>query len=222
MVKVALLAIGIAAGLPSLTLGAAAAAMWHPWLILAGAPVWAAVEHRRRRDLRPGPDDEAAFLRSLAAELDGGASLRVALAVAADRAPRLDLAEAARLATAGLPAERVAASVEAALPVNGRLTSAAWLLAASSGAPAAAVAQSLAVLAADEGALRRERRALTAQARASAWVVGALPAVLLAAMVAGGRLSVSDPSLTPVLVVGLGLQVAGVAAVVWMLRRADR
>jgi Flp pilus assembly protein TadB len=222
MVKVTVLAIGVAAGLPPITLGLAAAVMWQPFLILAGAPAWAVVEHRRRRSLRPGPDDEAVFLRSFAAELDGGASLRSALAVATDRAPRLDMAAAARMATAGLPAERVAASIEASLPVNGRLASAAWLLAASSGAPAAAVTQSLAVLAAEEGALRRERRALTAQARASAWVVGALPAVLLAVMLGGGRLSVADPALAPVLVAGLGLQIAGVAVVVWMLRRADR
>lgn len=220
--KVAVVAIGIAAGLPPVAIGVAAAAMWQPWLVLLGAPAWAVVQRRRGAAVRPDADDEALFLRSLAAELTGGASLRTALAAAAGRAPRLDLTMASRMAAAGLPAERVAGVLDGALPVNGRLASAAWLLAARSGGPAAAVAQSLAVLAAEEGALRRERRALTAQARASAWVVASLPVILLVAMVAGGRLFPADPALAPVLVVGLTLQAAGVACVAWMLRRADR
>jgi Flp pilus assembly protein TadB len=110
-----------------------------------------------------------------------------------------------------------------ALPVNGRMTAAAWLLAAESGGPAAAVMQSLAVRAAREGELIRERRALTAQARASAWVVAGLPAVLLVGAVGSGRLDTTgDPALGFIVALGVGLQALGVVVVVAMVRRAER
>ena len=73
----------------------------------------------------------------------------------------------------------------AALPVNGRLAAAAFRLAAVTGGRVAALFHTLAARAAEVGRLNRERRALTAQARASAWVVGGVPLALLAA--AGGR-----------------------------------
>lgn len=206
--------------MPSVAL--AGAAMWQPWLILGGAPLWAVLHRRRSISKLPGPDDEARFLRALASELNGGASLRTALAVSADHSPRLDLGLASRLAASGLSGDRVAEALGNALPVNGRLAGAAWLLASRSGGPAASVMQTLAALAADEGALHRERRSLTAQARASAWVVAALPPLLLLVLIGGGRLELSDPALVPIVAVGLALQGAGVAAVVWMLRKAER
>lgn len=215
-------ALALVAGIPVTVVAAAVVVVWNPMVALAAVPVWVWWEHRRRRRALPDPDDEAAFLRSLAAELSGGASLRSALVVAAGRVPRLDLSSVSRMAAVGMPAESVSAALGDALPANGRLASAAWLLAARSGGPAADVAQSLAVRAADEGALRRERRALTAQARASAWVVTALPALLVLAMLVTGRLaSGSEPALVPILAVGFGLQACGVAVVWWMLRRAD-
>lgn len=222
MLRVAVLCLAIGSGLPLPAVAVMAAALWQPMLLLVAIPCWLLLHRHRQRAEWPDADDEARFLRSLASELAGGASLRGALAVAADRAPRLELDSAARMATSGLPAHRVADSLAASLPVNGRLAGAAWLLAARSGGPAVAVAHDLAALAAEEGALRRERRSLTAQARASAWVVAALPAVLLAAMFGGGRLSVDDPALVPILAIGLTLQAAGVAVVVWMLRRAEQ
>jgi len=63
--------------------------------------------------------------------------------------------------------------------VNGRLAAAAFRLASSTGGKVAGLFHSLAARAADVGRLERERRALTAQARASAWVVGSLPVAVL-------------------------------------------
>lgn len=223
MVTVALVALAVAAGSPIGLVALGWLALEHPAMALAGIGALAVPGWLRRRRARPGPDDEAAFLLALAGELSGGAALRTALVAAAQRAPRLELAPAARAAAAGLPAPTVARLLRAALPANGRIASASFELAAESGGPAATVMQSLALRAARDGELQRERRSLTAQARASAWVVAGLPAVLLAGTVASGRLdSGGDPLLGAIVAVGVGLQAAGVTVVAAMLRSADR
>lgn len=220
MLRAVLGAIAMLSGVPLPVLGAVWLATSLPIPGVAVIAAWAWVARRRAGATRPGPDDEAAMLHGLAAEMAGGAAPRAALAAAAGRAPRLDLSRAVRLAEAGMPAERVAPALAAALPVNGRLVAGAWLLSARSGGPAVGVFHSLALRSAEEGALRRERRALTAQARASAWVVAGLPVVLLAVMALTGRLGLGDPALAGVVVVGVALQAAGVGAVVLMLRGA--
>lgn len=214
-------AIGMAGGVPIRAVGAGMVMAWQPLLGIAGLTVWALREKHRRQRGAPGPDDEAAFLQGLAAELAAGSPPRAALVSAASRAPTLDLRTAVRLAAAGLDSERVAAALRRALPTHGRLAAAAWTLNATAGGPAATLFAVLAVRAADDGALIRDRRALTAQARASAWVVAGLPMVLLAGMFATGRLSSnSDPAMGLILVAGIGLQAAGVAVVWSMLRRS--
>jgi Flp pilus assembly protein TadB len=223
VVTVVLAALGIAAGVPTALVAVGWAAATRPALALAGIAGYAGFAAWRGRRARPGPDDEAGFLQTLSAELTGGASLRSALVAAAERTDRLPLQGAARAAAAGLAAPRVAGLLGTALPVNGRMTAAAWLLAAESGGPAAAVMQSLAVRAAREGELIRERRSLTAQARASAWVVAGLPAALLLGTIVSGRLDAAgDPALGLVVTVGVTLQAIGVAVVVAMVRRAER
>lgn len=220
MLKAVLAALALAAGTPA----ALVAIVWLittiPLLGVAGAGMWLVVARRRRRALVPGPDDEAVLLHGLASEMASGAAPRAALVAAARRVPVLDLSRAVRLASVGMPAERVAPALQAALPVNGRLVAGAWLLAARSGGPATGMFHALALRSAEEGELRRERRALTSQARASAWVVAGLPLVLVAAMAATGRLDLADPAVAGVLGVGTALQVAGVAVVVMMLRTA--
>lgn len=223
MVTVVLVAAGLAAGIPLLLVGLGWLAAVHPAAALGSIVAYSTFVAWRRRRARPGPDDEAAFLQTLSAELTAGASLRAALAAAAARSERLPLQPAARAASAGLPAPVVARLLAEALPANGRITGASWLLAAESGGPAAAVMQSLAVRAAREGELQRERRSLTAQARASAWVVAGLPAVLLLGTVASGRLDAGgDPALAAVVAVGVSLQALGMAVAVAMVRRAER
>ncbi|MEK7253093.1 MAG: type II secretion system F family protein [Actinomycetota bacterium] len=219
----ALAALGIVAGVPIPLVAAGWAAAAHPTMALAGIVGYCGWLVWRKRRSRSGPDDEAGFLQSLSAELTGGASLRSALVAAADRTDRLPLHDAARAAAVGMPTSRVAVLLGSALPVNGRMTAAAWLLAAESGGPAASVIQSLAVRAARQGELIRERRSLTAQARASAWVVAGLPAILLLGTVVSGRLDADgDPALGFIVFVGVTLQAMGVAVVVAMVRRADR
>ena len=220
MLSALLLAMAVAAGAPLPVLGLASLAMWQPLWLLAAAGVWALVARRRRRGRRAGPGDEAVFLRGLAAELDAGASLRTAVAAAAGRAPALDLSRACRLAEAGLPAERVGEALQAALPGNGRLAAAAFRLASTTGGRVAALFHALAARASELGRLGRERRALTAQARASAWVVGGAPVALLLLLTATGRMGplLAAPAGVAVLAVGLALEGAGVA-VVWLMTR---
>ena len=220
MLSAVVLALALAAGAPSPVLGVAVLAMWQPLWLLAFAAVWAVVAHRRRRLTRAGPADEGGFLQGLAAELDAGASLRAAVVAASTRAPALDLAWACRLADAGLPAEQVGEALQIALPVNGRLAAAAFRLAAATGGRVAALFHTLAARAAEVGRLNRERRALTAQARASAWVVGGVPVALLLLLTLTGRTGrrLADPAGGVVLAVGLALEAAGVA-VVWLMVR---
>lgn len=216
-------ALALAGSVPPVLVAAGWVAATHPPLALLVAAGYAVLMWRRRRKDRPGPDDEAALLRTLAAELAAGASLRSALVAAVARTPRLPLGPAGRAAEAGLPASTVAVRLRAGLPLNGRVVAAAWLLAAESGGPAVGLMSALAVRAAREGELARERGALTAQARASAVVVAGLPGLLLGGMAISGRLTVGDdPVLAVVLVVGLALQAAGLGVVVAMVRRAGR
>lgn len=215
MVTPVLLALALVAGWPLVVVVAAAGVTVAPLLTFVIVLVAAGVHRWRHRRALPGPDAEAGFLHGVATELSGGASLRAALAAAPPGG--LEVGPAARAAVAGISAPRVAGMLREALPVNGRMAAAAWLLAAESGGPAAAVFQVLAVRAAREGELIRERRSLTAQARASAWVVAGLPVVLLVGTLVSGRLDPSDPMVAMVLVVGLSLQGAGIAVVVAMV-----
>lgn len=213
--------VALGVGLPTGLVVVGLAAALQPVLAIVALAGWAVSERVRRRSDVPGADDAAAFLMGVAAELAAGSPPRASLVAAASRAPRLDLRSAVRLASAGMGSDRIAAELESCLPIHGRLAAAAWSLTATSGGPAASVFEVLAVRAAEEGSLIRERRVLTAQARASAWVVAGLPVLLLVGMLASGRLRIgSDPALTVVLVAGIGLQVLGVAVVWSMLRRA--
>jgi len=222
VLSAAILSLSIAAGAPLVVVAVAALAFWRPLWLLAAAGLWALLARRGRR--RAGPGDEADFLQGLAAELGAGAALRSAVVAAAARAPALDLGRACRLAGAGLPAEQVGAALQTALPVNGRLAAAAFRLAAATGGKVAGLFHSLAARAADVGRLERERRALTAQARASAWVVGSLPLAVLLMLVATGRAGtlLGDAVGPFVLALGLGLEAAGVTVVWLMVRRAGR
>jgi tight adherence protein B len=226
MLLAVLLAGAIVAGSHPVVIAVGASAALHPGGFLAAAAVWAVV-HRRRSAaaVRAQPGDEVAFLHALASELRSGSSLRSAVDAAAAGAPRLPLQQAARLATAGLPASQVAGAVAAALPVNGRLVGAALALTAATGARAADVFEALALRAAEAGELERERRAGTAQARLSALVVGLAPFGFAIVMLVGGRGSVlieAGPVGIIVLAVGFGLQLAGLGIVWWMLQGAAR
>jgi tight adherence protein B len=217
------LALAVALGAPIPVIAAVALALAQPVWFLVVAAGWGIVA--RRKGTGPSPEDEAAFLHGLAAELTAGASIRAAVVAAAARSPGLDLVPAARLCAAGLPAVEIGEQIGRALPVNGKATAAAFRLAAATGGRVATVVQSLAVRADEVGRLAGERRALTAQARLSAWIVGGGPAALvLFGVVSGLGPDLDDlgPAGPPVLAGGLALIGAG-ALVVWlMVRRAGR
>lgn len=193
------------------------AALQHPGVSLAVITIWVVVS-RLRSGGQTTPDEEALLLDRLVGELEGGTSPRAALLAIGRRGGVIRLDATTRMVSAGLPAQTIARSLREALPFNGRLTAAAWALAGDMGAPAAPVMGLLARRAAERGRLDRERRALTAQARATAWLIAGLPLAVLVGLAVTGRIS-PGPTLSVVLV-GCALQVAGLAIVVLMMRRA--
>ena len=199
-------------------LAAAVLAVRRPVLGLAAVAVWVTVS-RLRAAPSSGPDDEAATLERIVAELRGGASPRAALVRVASASPPVELAPAARAAEAGLSAGHVAPRLAECLPRNGRLTAAAWALASEAGAPAGPVMSLLARRAAARGRLDRERRALTAQARATAWLIGGVPLAVCAVLALTGRIGAGPAA--PILAAGIALQFAGLAVVALMIRRAS-
>ena len=201
--------------------GILAFAYLSPSGFLAAAGGWGVFHAiQRGRARRRLPAAEADFLRGVAGEIEAGASIRQAVVAAADRADVLDLTPVVRLAAAGRPVAEVSTALQQALPLNGRLAGAAYHLVVETGARASAVFAGLAVRAADVGELARERRALSAQARFSAWLVGGLPVVATIALMVLGR----GPDLAgaggPMTFVGVGLVSIGGLTVWMMVRRS--
>lgn len=199
--------------------GILAFAYLSPAGFLTAAGSWGAFQAvQRSRARRALPGAEADFLRGVAAEVEAGASIRQAVVAAADRAPTLGLDGVVRLAAAGRPAPEVADGLARALPINGRLAAAAYRLVAETGASASAVFAGLAVRAAGAGDMAREGRALTAQARLSAWLVGGLPVVAIAALSLAGR--GPDPAGAGGLLIAAGVGLIAVGGVVvWLMVR---
>ena len=219
MLMAVLVAMALVRGPHPAWAGILAFAYLSPAGFLAAAGSWGvlqAVQRSRARRERPGA--EADFLRGMAAEIDAGASIRQAVAAAADRAPTLQLDGVVRLAEAGRPAPEVAAGLADALPLNGRLAAAAYQLVVETGARASAVFAGLAVRAAGAGDLARERRALTAQTRLSAWLVGGLPVAAIAALSLAGRGPDPAGAGGPLIAGGVGLIAVG-GVVVWLMVR---
>lgn len=219
----AILAVAIAAGAHPAVVALAAASVIEPRLVIAVIIGWAAFSMIRRPQRRDA-EGEAAFLRAVDAELRAGATLRVALADAA-HASTLGLATAGRLARAGMPMVHVGDELRRCLPVNGAAAAAAVELSGWSGASVASVFETLAERAADTAELRREQRVATIQARLSAWIVGLAPLVFTGVVLAGGGASALGRAGTAgyaVMAVGVALEVAGIATVMLILRRATR
>ena len=218
-------AMALVAGAHPIWVAAAALAVISPRWFLVAVAAWAVYSWNERRRVAAGPDDEAALLRALSAELRSGASLRSALAEAATSVPSLDLAASVRVAAAGMPMDLVADDLEETLPENGRLVAAAFRLSSWSGARVAAVFENLASRAAEAADLSRERNAATVQARLSAVIVGVAPLAISLLLFATGRVSIPEGvGVVGVVVVGLGLalEVTGLAIVGVIIRRESR
>ena len=183
----------------------------------------AAIRSRRASDRTSQPELVAAFLRSVAAELRAGRSLRVALIDSARLDPRLGLSRIVRVAAAGRPMEQVADEMSTCPGMAGIAT--ALRVAAMTGGSAVPVFESLAVDAADEAALVRERRELTVQARLSIAVVAGFPIAVLGYQISSGQameLVRQGPVGVGLLIVGVGLLGLGLGAVAILMRRARR
>ena len=192
-------------------------------LIALPAVALAIVRSRKVTDRTSGPELVAVFLRSVAAELRAGRSLRVALVDSARLDPRLGLARVVRVAAAGRPMEQVADEMATYRGMSGIAT--ALRVAAMTGGSAVPVFESLAVDATDEAALARERRELTVQARLSIAVVAGFPLAVLGYQVTSGQAMelVRQGSVgVALLVVGVGLLSLGLAVVAVLMRRATR
>jgi Flp pilus assembly protein TadB len=167
---------------------------------------------RRRENI-----DEIRLLTTIVSALRAGHSLRNAIAESLQDDPHF--AAAGRLARIGAPIGEVGKAL-AGLPTNGRRISAALTVLEMTGGQAAAVFDRLLVGAVRHADVARQRRQLTAQARASALVVAALPVVAIA--LSGGSQLIS---LARSGAVGLTMAAAGVLLqavgllIVWRLAR---
>ncbi len=213
----------LAAGMRPIALGAMWLAYSHPvWFLTA---VGARVVWLRARLRRGEPAAEIDFLQGMVAELGAGASLRWALREATTRAPDLMMEREARLALAGRPMREVTARIPLLLPVTGRLAGAAFELASITGGRAAPIFAGLAARALEAAEIARERRALTAQARLSAWVMVAAGTVAVGVLALSGRIGLlwsSGSALRGLLLVGLVLQGCGLSLVWWIASRTAR
>jgi Flp pilus assembly protein TadB len=219
MLLATLVAIGVASGAHPALLLIALLAFVEPGWFLVAVVVWS-VYGRWKAKVTTGPRSEAVFLEGMAAELRGGASLRSAIADAAERTD-LDLTPVVRMARAGRPMGDIAVRLAEHLPINGMVAGPALNLAASAGSSVAGVFDALALRSAEIAEEERERKSLTAQARLSAWLVGGAPAAVACAMfLFGGSVIGRGPAAATIAVVGFGLQLAG-AAVVWRMVRAQ-
>lgn len=217
-----LLAWAVAAGVPWVVGGFLVVGMWQPALGLLVVLVVAVLGRHGESRQHGGAETEAVWCAAMAAELRAGASIRSALDAASDRVPDPELAEIGRLAKAGVPVERLAERIGAALPKVRHLAGPAVRIAAEAGGAAAGVFGRLAVRSLEHTETERERRVATAQVRLSAWVVGSIPVVVIAALVATGRaaaLVAAGPIGVGALIAGVALMLLGVAAVWTMSRR---
>jgi Flp pilus assembly protein TadB len=190
-------------------------------MLAVPAVVLAIVRSRRLADRTSHPELVASLLRSIAAELRAGRSLRMALVDSAASDPRLGLARVVRVAGAGRPIEEVADEVVGCRGMSGMAI--ALRVASMTGGSAVPVFEALAADSTDEAALERERRELTVHARLSIAVVAGFPIAVLAYQVASGQMAKLlrlGPVGVGLLAVGVTLLGLGLSAVAVLMRRA--
>ena len=195
---------------------AAAMSLFLPWFAAAMLAMLL-VKQRLRQD-RTSRD--VRFSRGVADELRAGASLRDAVAAAAEDIGEVRLARSCRI---GRSYQEVAALLQHALPEIGEQGATAVHVAGLSGGRAAETFEALALVAADDQELEGEVRAATAQVRASAAVIAAVPVLLVVGLISVGRLSIvtSGGSIaTTLLMFGGGLISVGWLVIWRMTRRA--
>ena len=200
-----------------------AAALVQPWLVAVLLMVLVLVDARRVRLQKGGCSEEAHVLLGVAGELRAGQGVRVAIAEAGQRSPRLNFHAVRRLVASGASLERIAAAVSAAMPIHGALTAAALRVADRTGGRVAEVFDSAAALALEEDELRQERRAATAQARTSAVIVVGIPVLVIVYRILSGDLARSlaaSPISAFLTVSGVMLLGLGIGVILLLIKRA--
>jgi Flp pilus assembly protein TadB len=196
-------------GVPPLIVGAGAVMVVNPPVGIAALVAAAFVaRHRHRRAQRV---DEVGFLRSIAAAVTAGSTLRSAIR---DGDAAIVTARTRRLCDTGMPLARVGRSLRDSLPENGATFGAVCALSEQTGSTLAPTLHVLTRRAVDVADMERHRVVATAQARFSAIVVGVAPLVVtLVLIVMRGMPGDGNPVAVGSIIVGAGMQVAGVAAV---------
>lgn len=211
---------------------ALAASVGAPWIVVGSialvaiAPIpgvallsAAAVTHHavtRRKGIRSAT--ETVLLRSLAARVTAGLTLREAIATSPED---LVSQKARRLCLAGSSMAEVGAAVGSALPINGRRLASLCAMSELTGAPFGDVMKAAAKRSERFEESRRNRRAALAQVRFSAWVVGVAPLVLTGLVVlTQGIPEPRGAAIVIPMLAGVVLQVAGTAIVFVLSGRA--
>lgn len=211
-----LVASGWAIGVPPLIVGAGALMAVNLPLGLACVAAAALVVRRKRQ--RSDEIDEAGFLRMIATSVSAGSTLRSAIR-RADR--RIVTARTRRLCDAGVSMAAVGRDLQPSLVHNGATFAAVCSLSESTGSTLAPTLHVLADRATDVADLRRHRGVATAQARYSAVVVGLAPlAVTAGLIVMRGMPGDGSPIAVASIVLGSGMQLAGVAVVFVLASRS--
>ncbi|MCL1593908.1 MAG: hypothetical protein M3132_06105 [Actinomycetia bacterium] len=211
------IAIAVVAGATPPLTGAAVLVGFQPLVgvgVLAGFSLWQ--RHRTREHVAP---DEVAFLRYLASAVTAGTSLRNAIRAGDSSivSPRTRL-----MCDAGRPVGDIGGSIASNLPTNGAAFAAVCSLAEQAGSRLAPTLHAMADRADDVSSAKRRQRVATTQARYSAGVVGVAPLVVTALVLVVGGIPDSPGAWVVVpVVVGVGLQVFGLA-VVYLLATGQR
>ena len=210
-----IVAITAAIGAPATVVGALGVLAVQPvagTVALVGVAVTA--RHHRNRAER---DVEVSFLTDVTAVVSSGATLRSAVAGGDGNVVG---APTRRLCNSGMPMAQVGESLRDALPTNGEAFAAVCDLSEETGSSLVPTLYMLTDRARATEAITRRRRIATAQARFSAAVVGIAPLVVTIALVAfRGVPGNGGPLVVVPIVVGAGLQIAGVATVLLVASR---
>jgi Flp pilus assembly protein TadB len=171
------------------------------------------------RSKRATANTETALLRSLAASVTAGLTLREAIATSSADLVSL---RARRLCVAGASMAEVGAVFGSELPVNGARLASLCAMSELTGAPVGDAMKAAAERSERSAASRRKRRSALAQVRFSAWVVGVAPLVLtLLVVLTRGIPQPRGAIIVIPMVVGFVLQVTGTATVFVLSGRAS-
>lgn len=202
-------------GAPATVVGATALIAVQP--VIGTVALVAVALGRKFRTRRDTGCDEVSFLRDITAVVASGATLRAAVR---DGDRSIVGESTRRLCDAGMPMSRVGESLRSSLPTNGDAFAAVMELSEQTGSSLVPTLFMLTDRARSTEAAQRRRRIATAQARFSAAVVGVAPLIVTVGLVAArGTPGDGGPMVVVPMVVGAGLQVAGVAVVVLLASR---